>query len=97
MKNKASTRNVNLDPAIEEWVDAQIASGWYKSTSEIVREGLRLLREQQEIRAAKLKDLRTAIDEGMNSPAAAWEGGAAIKNIARQRHAARYGQPISQD
>lgn len=97
MKNKPSTRNVNLDPAIEAWIDELVASGWYKSTSEVVREGLRLLREEQEIRAAKLKDLRTAIEEGMNSPAAPWEGAEAVKRIARERHAARYGQPVAQD
>jgi antitoxin ParD1/3/4 len=97
MKTKPSTLNVSITPQLEEWIAEQLASGWYNNASEVVREGLRLLREEQEIRAAKLKDLRAAIEEGMNSPAASWEGAAAIKRTARQRHAARYGQPVAQE
>jgi antitoxin ParD1/3/4 len=97
MKTKATTINISITPQLEEWIDEQIASGWYNNTSEVVREGLRLLRIEQEIRTAKLKDLRAAIDEGMNSPAAPWEGAEAIKRIARERHAAKYDQPVAQD
>lgn len=97
MKSKASTRNVSLNPQLEEWIDEQIASGWYNNTSEVVREGLRLLRVEQEVRAVKLKDLRAAIDEGMNSPAAPWEGAAAIKRLARERRAAGHSQPVAQE
>src|SRR5437868_5278392 len=97
MKTKASTINVSITPQLEEWIDEQIASGWYNNTSEVVREGLRLLRVEQEIRAAKLKARRAAIEEGMNSPAAPWEGSEAIKRTARERHAAKYGQPLAQE
>ena len=54
-------------------------------------------RVEQEIRAQKLKDLRAAIEEGMNSPAAPWEGAEAIKRTARERHAAKYGQSAAQE
>jgi antitoxin ParD1/3/4 len=97
MKKKASTINVSITPQLEEWIDEQIASGWYNNTSEVVREGLRLLRIEQEVRTAKLKDLRAAIDEGMNSPAAPWEGAEAIKRVAREKHATKFGKPVAQE
>lgn len=47
-----------------------VASGRYGSTSEVVREGLRLV----EAREAKLEQLRAALIEGENSgPAAPWD------------------------
>ena len=96
MKSKTPTMNVSVTKQQEAWIAEQIASGWYNHASELVREALRLLKEEQEVRTAKLRDLTSAIDEGMNSPAAAWEGAEAIKRLARQRHAARIGQPVTQ-
>jgi antitoxin ParD1/3/4 len=97
MKSKASAINVSITPQLEAWIAEQVASGWYNNASEVVREALRLLRNEQEIRAAKLRDLRAAIEDGMNSPAAPWEGADAIKRLARERHAAKFGQPVPQD
>ena len=97
MKRKGSTISVSITLQLEKWIDEQIACGWYNNSSEVVRKGLRLLRIEQEIRTAKLKDLRAAIDEGMNSPAAPWEGAEAIKRIAREKHAAKFGQPVAQE
>lgn len=97
MKSKTPTINASVTPQLEAWVAEQVASGWYNNSSEVVREALRLLRDHQEVRAAKLRDLRNAIDEGMNSSAAVWEGAEAIKHRARQRHAARTTQPVTED
>lgn len=97
MKPKSSTINVSLSPLLEQWIAEQVASGWYNNASEVVRDGLRLLRERQEERNAKLRDLRVAIEEGMNSPTAPWEGAEEIQRRARDYHAARLSESVVQD
>ncbi|MBX9859487.1 MAG: type II toxin-antitoxin system ParD family antitoxin [Sphingomonas sp.] len=58
-----------------------VASGRYGSTSEVVREGLRLV----EAREAKLEQLRAALIEGENSgPAVPWN----LQEFLDEMHAA---------
>ena len=45
--------NVSLPKTWEEFVAGQVSSGEFGNASEVVREALRLLREQQEARAVK--------------------------------------------
>jgi len=59
--------NVNLSPQLDEMVRQKVASGLYTSASEVVREALRLMEQQDCIRAAKLDQLRLDIREGINS------------------------------
>lgn len=59
--------NVNLTPQLEELVRAKVASGMYTSASEVVREALRLMDEQDRLRAAKLEQLRDDVREGIAS------------------------------
>ncbi len=42
--------NVSLTPELERFVQGKVKSGLYNNASEVVREGLRLLKEQDEIR-----------------------------------------------
>ena len=42
--------NVSLTPEREKFVDGKVQSGLYNNASEVVREGLRLLKEHDEIR-----------------------------------------------
>nr|WP_237050909.1 type II toxin-antitoxin system ParD family antitoxin [Luteitalea pratensis] len=42
--------NVSLTAELEQFVDAKVESGLYNNASEVVREGLRLLKEQDEVR-----------------------------------------------
>jgi len=41
------TRNVSLTPELEALVESKVASGRYRSASEVVRAALRLLDEQE--------------------------------------------------
>jgi antitoxin ParD1/3/4 len=84
--------NVNLSPQLEELVRQKVASGLYTSASEVVREALRLMEEQDRIRAVKLEQLRQDIREGLDSgPATPWSLDEA-KQEGRRRRAERLGE-----
>jgi antitoxin ParD1/3/4 len=57
--------NVNLTPELEALVQKKVASGLYNNQSEVVREALRLLAEQDRLREAHMKDLRGVLAEGL--------------------------------
>lgn len=61
-------RTITIDPGkdLGEFVDNLVKSGRYKTASEAVREGLRLL--QEGVANSKLQQLRELLDEGDNSP-----------------------------
>jgi antitoxin ParD1/3/4 len=60
------TRNINLTEHLDHFVASQVASGRYSNASEIVREALRLLEEQEQERKAKLNVLRRAAKQGFD-------------------------------
>jgi antitoxin ParD1/3/4 len=62
-----TTLNVSLTPDLGEFVTAKVASGRYRSASEVVREGLRLLEEQDRLREAALAEVRRKIEAGLAS------------------------------
>lgn len=81
--------NVNLTPHLEDLVRQKVESGLYSSASEVVREALRLMDEQDRLRAAKLSQLRGDIEDGLKSGASeAWDA-AAIKREGRARRQAK--------
>ena len=57
--------NVSLTPALENLVNQKVTQGFYTSASEVMREGLRLLQERDEVRTAKLTALRADVQEGL--------------------------------
>ena len=68
------TMNINLTPQLEQLVREKVSSGRYTSASEVVREALRLMEEQDRLRAMKLKQLRRDIREGLESgPPTSWD------------------------
>ena len=46
------TRNVSLTPEMETFIDSRVASGRFRSATEVVRAGLRLLEEDERGREA---------------------------------------------
>jgi antitoxin ParD1/3/4 len=85
--------NINLTPQLEEMVRQKVSSGLYTSASEVVREALRLMEEQDRVRAAKLDQLRRDIREGLDSGSpAAWDPGA-IKRESRVKRTAKSRRP----
>ncbi|MDA3922586.1 MAG: type II toxin-antitoxin system ParD family antitoxin [Salinisphaera sp.] len=55
------TTSITLTPHFEKFVADQVATGRFSSTSEIIREALRLM----EIREEKVAALRAAVDAGI--------------------------------
>jgi antitoxin ParD1/3/4 len=58
--------NVSLTPEIEAIIESKVKSGMYTSASEVVREGIRLLQQRDEMREAKLNALRAEIQKGID-------------------------------
>jgi antitoxin ParD1/3/4 len=56
--------NVNLGAVLDKFIAEQLKSGLYQSQSEVVREGLRLLKEREELKKLRLAELRKAIATG---------------------------------
>jgi len=58
--------NVSVGKDFEEFVRCKVASGDYASVSEVVRDGLRLLKEKELLLAARLQSLRGEIQKGID-------------------------------
>jgi len=56
--------NVNLGTVFDKFIADLLASGHYQSQSEVVREGLRLLKEREELKNFRLAGLRNEIVRG---------------------------------
>lgn len=61
------TMHVSLTPQLEEIVKRKVESGMYHSSSEVVREAIRLLDERDRIQEMKLEALRHEIQLGLES------------------------------
>ena len=59
--------NVSLTPELETFVQTKVSSGRYTSASEVVREALRLLEDQDQSRAAQLEVFRSGVDRRLAS------------------------------
>lgn len=73
----------------DRFVKELVESGRYASASEVVRDGLRLMEEREQVRAAKLDALRREIQDGIDSGPAEPLDMDAIKAEARARRRAR--------
>ena len=52
----------------EHFIKDQLQGGRYSSASEVVRDGLRLLEEQEQLRQLRILELRKAVDESRADP-----------------------------
>jgi len=56
--------NVSLTPQLEALVNAKVKNGMYQTASEVIREGLRLLKERDEGQQRRLReDVQLGFDE----------------------------------
>lgn len=59
--------DISLSPELEKLIDERVQSGMYASPNEVIREGLRLLAEQEELRKIRLQNLKADIAQGIAS------------------------------
>lgn len=57
--------NVSLTPELEKFVNDKVSSGMYNSASEVIREALRFLKEQEALKQFHLEELRKEIALGI--------------------------------
>lgn len=58
--------NVSLTPELESLINNKVKTGLYNSASEVVREALRLLEEQDRLKEIRLEDLRRELQKGVD-------------------------------
>jgi antitoxin ParD1/3/4 len=57
--------NVSLTEEFERYINQKVESGLYHSASEVVRDGLRLMKERDELHQSRLAELRKEIAIGI--------------------------------
>lgn len=57
--------NISMAPEFEQFVDEKVHSGDYSSASEVIRAGLRLLKERDAEHQARLEALRRDVGDGL--------------------------------
>ena len=77
--------NVSLTEELANFVKSKVAGGRYGSSSEVVREALRLMEKVERREAEKLTLLRSAWKEGIDSGDAGEVDFTALKQEARAR------------
>ena len=77
--------NVSLPEELAEFVKAKVSTGRYSSSSEVVREALRLLEQQDIKNAEKLRWLQMAWQDGVDSGDAGELDIEALKREGQQR------------
>ena len=58
--------NVNLGATFDKFVTDLLQTGLYQSQSEVVREGLRLLKEREDLKTLRVAELRKEIRIGID-------------------------------
>ena len=82
----ARTMTIDTGEELRDFVESLVATGSYKTNSEVVREGLRLLQEKQA--ASKLDTLRRLIDEAEDSGEPVdWDVDEFLGRMKKHRHA----------
>jgi antitoxin ParD1/3/4 len=61
------TRNISLTREQDAFIEQVVDSGEYQNASEAVRDAVRSLQQRRRLDALKLKALRAAIKEGLDS------------------------------
>ena len=68
--------NISLSKGLEEFAQQKVDSGDYSSISEVVREGMRMLKkkdQEEQAEAQKLKQLQSLIAVGVEQESPPWQ------------------------
>jgi len=64
MATHRTTVNISLTPELDAFLQARVNSGRYQTTSEVVREALRLLERQEQERDYAFQQLKAKLEQG---------------------------------
>ena len=64
MATNRTTVNVSITPELDQFLRSRVKSGWYQTTSEVVREALRLLERQEKERDEIFRHLKSKLKRG---------------------------------
>lgn len=84
--------SVALDNHFEEFVRKQLETGRFNNVSEVVRAGLRLLEDEEKLREIRHRELKGAIQEGIDS-----EDAGSIEEVVARNRARRAGRKASKE
>jgi antitoxin ParD1/3/4 len=80
--------SVALGNHFEEFVKRQLESGRFNNVSEVIRAGLRLLEDEEKLREIRHRELKAAIQEGIDSDDAGSMEEVVARNRARRKRKA---------
>ncbi len=86
-----ATMNVSLPNDMVEFVDGEVATGGYASSSEVVRDALRLLQHDKALEQEKLAILRREVNIGLADAAAGRFSSKTVKEIADEVRREHFG------
>ena len=75
--------NISLTPTLEKFVQDKVASGFYNSVSEVIREALRLLASKDNLSQERLSQLNKDIEDGWNDNSVL-DGHSAMEELAKK-------------
>ena len=65
MATNRTTVNVSITPELDAFLRSRVKSGRYQTTSEVVREALRLLERREQDREEAILELKAKLDRGV--------------------------------
>lgn len=74
-------RSFALGEHFESFIEAQVTGGRYNNASEVVRDALRLLEDQQKLRELRQAELRELIEQGRASGLSTQDGDAVLDRL----------------
>ena len=81
---------VSLGSHYERYVTERLRSGRFNNVSEVVRAALRLLEDEEKLREIRHRELKAAIQEGIDS-----EDAGSIEDVVARNRARRAGRKAS--
>ena len=88
--------SISLTPELLGLIKAKVESGRYTSTSEVVREALRLLERAERLESDRIETLRRAWQEGVDSADAGPPDLPELRNAARRIMTLRKGVTLGE-
>ena len=64
MATHRTTVNISITPELDSFLQSRVQSGRYQTTSEVVREALRLLERQEQDRDEAFRQLKAKLERG---------------------------------